>query len=32
LVEDTGVPGENHDLPQVTDTLYHIKMYRVHLT
>jgi hypothetical protein len=28
LVEETGVPGENH-LSQVTDTLYHI-MYQVH--
>ena len=24
LVEETGVPGENHDLLQVTDKLYHI--------
>ena len=24
LVEETGVLGENHRLPQVTDNLYHI--------
>ena len=29
LVEETRVPGENHqpDLPQVTDKLYHIMLY-----
>ena len=28
LVEETGVPGENH---QDTDKFYHIMSYRVHL-
>ena len=27
LVEETGVPGDNHDMPQVTDKLYHIMLY-----
>ena len=27
LVEKTGVPGENHDLSEVTDKLYHIIEY-----
>ena len=32
LVEETGVPKENHDLSQVTDKLYHKMFYRVYLT
>jgi hypothetical protein len=27
LVEEIGIPGENHDLSQVTDKLDHIVLY-----
>jgi hypothetical protein len=29
LVEETGVPGENHDLSQVTDKLDHIVLLKM---
>ena len=32
FLEETRVPGENHELSQVTDNLYHIMLYRVLLT
>ena len=31
LVEETGVPGENHQPVKVTDKLYHIMLYLLHL-
>ena len=32
LVEESRVLGETTDLSKVSDTLYHILLYRVHLT
>jgi hypothetical protein len=31
MVEETGVPGENHDLPQIPDKLHQIMLHRVHI-
>jgi hypothetical protein len=33
LIEETGVPGKNTDMPLITDNLYYIMtmLYRVHL-
>jgi hypothetical protein len=30
LVEETGVPGEDPNVSQVTDKRHHIMLYRVH--
>ena len=31
-VEETGVPGENYRLPQITDKLFNIMLYQEHLS
>jgi hypothetical protein len=31
MVDDTGVPGENYDMPQILDKIYQIILHRVHI-